>query len=192
MTTRKLHIGGAEARAGWEVLDVRAAPHVDHVGDALDLSRFADGTFAEVYASHVLEHFDYVDELPRVLAEWHRVLAPGGVLRLSVPDIDILAHLLLQRRALDVSQRFQVMRMIFGGHTHAHDHHRVGLNQEFTAAFLDRAGFVNLERVSRHGLFADTSETVVLGTPISLNIVAHKPAAPGGASMTAAQPEVMA
>lgn len=176
-TRRKLHIGGTEARAGWEVLDVRAGAHVDHVGDALDLSRFDDGTFAEIYASHVLEHFDYVEELPRVLAEWHRVLAPGGVLRLSVPDIDILAHLLLQRHVLDVNQRFQVMRMMFGGQTHAHDHHRVGLNQDFMAAFLDRAGFVNLQRVGRHGLFADTSETVVLGTPISLNINAYKPPA---------------
>ncbi len=177
-TPRKLHIGGAEARSGWEVLDVRKAAHVDHVGNALDLSRFADGTYAEVYASHVLEHFDYVDELPRVLDEWYRVLAPGGVLRVSVPDIDILSHLLLQRHVLDVNQRFQVMRMIFGGQTHAHDHHRVGLNQDFMAAFLDRAGFVNLQRVGRHGLFADTSETVVLGTPISLNINAHKPSAP--------------
>lgn len=186
MTQRKLHIGGAEARTGWEVFDVREAAHVDHVGDALDLSRFADGTFAEVYASHVLEHFDYVDELPRALAEWHRVLAPGGVLRVSVPDIDILAHLLLQRHVLDVNQRFQVMRMMFGGHTHAHDHHRVGLNQDFLAAFLDRAGFVNLQRVSRHGLFADTSETVVLGTPISLNINAHKVKAPVAAEITGA------
>lgn len=172
--TRRLHIGGAHARAGWEVLDVREAEHVDHVGDAVDLARFADGTFAELYASHVLEHFDYAEELPRVLAEWHRVLAPGGVLRLSVPDIDILAHLLLQRHLLDVNQRFQVMRMMFGGQTHAHDQHRVGLNQDFLAAYLTRAGFVDLKRVGRHGLFADTSETVVLGTPISLNIVAHK------------------
>ena len=189
---RKLHIGGAEARDGWEVLDVREAVHVDHVGNALDLSRFGEGTFAELYASHVLEHFDYAHELPQVLAEWFRVLAPGGVLRLSVPDIDILAHLLLQRHVLDINQRFQVMRMIFGGQTHAHDHHRVGLNQDFMAAFLARAGFVNLQRVSRHGLFADTSETVVLGTPISLNINAHKPAAPVPAAAAPVREEVCA
>ena len=97
------------------------------------------------------------------------------MLRLSVPDLDILAHLLLQRHALDVNQRFLVMRMMFGGHTHAHDHHRVGLNQEFLAAFLDRAGFVKLQRVTRHGLFADTSDAVVAGTPISLNLNARKP-----------------
>jgi predicted SAM-dependent methyltransferase len=176
MNPRRLHIGGAEARASWEVLDVRDGAHVDHVGNAKELSRFADGTFVEVYASHVLEHFDYMDELPRVLAEWFRVLAPGGVLRLSVPDVDILAHLLLQRHLLDVNQRFQVMRMIFGGQMHAHDYHRVGLNQEFLTAYLSRAGFVNMQRVHRHGLFVDASETVVLGTPISLNVVAHKPA----------------
>jgi predicted SAM-dependent methyltransferase len=181
---RRLHIGGAVARAGWEVFDVRPGEHVDHVGDARDLSRFADATFAELYASHVLEHFDYKDQLGAVLAEWHRVLEPGGVLRLSVPDIDILAHLLLQRHALDVNQRFQVMRMIFGGHTHDHDYHLVGLNQDFMAAFLDRAGFVRLQRVGRHGLFPDTSETLVLGTPISLNLNAYKPLPPAASAST--------
>jgi predicted ribonuclease YlaK len=99
---------------------------------------------------------------------------PGA--QVSVPDLDILAHLLLQRHQFDVNQRFQLMRMIFGGHTHEHDHHRVGLNQDFMAAYLDRAGFTQLQRVSRHALFSDTSETVVAGTPISLNLNAFKPA----------------
>lgn len=173
---RRLHIGGNEARPGWEILDVRPGPDVDHVGDAVDLRRFADGAFAEVYASHVLEHFDYVDALPAALAEWWRVLAPGGVLRLSVPDLDTLAHLLLQRRQLDVNQRFQVMRMLFGGHAHEHDHHRVGLNDEFIAAYLQRAGFARIERVARHGLFADASEITMVGVPISLNVNAYKQA----------------
>jgi predicted SAM-dependent methyltransferase len=183
---RRLHIGGQQRQPGWEVLDARPGPHVDHVGNALNLSRFADGSFCEVYASHVLEHFDYRGELFAALQEWHRVLAPGGVLRLSVPDLDILAHLMLQRHALSATQRFEVMRMIFGGHAHEHDYHRVGLNQDFMSAFLDRAGFVNMQRVRRHGLFDDTSETVVAGTPISLNLNAYKPAAPVAAHDTMA------
>ncbi len=173
---RRLHIGGRVKREGWEILDVNPGPHVDHVGNAIDLSRFADGTFAELYASHVLEHFDYKDALVAALREWHRVLAPGGVLRLSVPDIDILAHLLLQRHKLDANQRFQVMRMIFGGHVDAHDYHLVGLNQDFLAGFLTTAGFDRPKRVQRHGLFEDTSEMIVAGTPISLNVTASKPA----------------
>ncbi len=172
---RRLHIGGKEAKAGWEILDVRPAPHVDHVGDAASLRQFADASFDEIYASHVLEHFCYLNEVSPVLIEWHRVLKPGGVLRLSVPDLDILAHLLLQRHTLDVNQRFHVMRVLFGGHLHEHDHHRAGLNQEFLSAYLERAGFVDLQRVGRHGLFLDNSETVVVNTPISLNMNAFKP-----------------
>jgi len=173
---RKLHIGGKNPIAGWEILDINPGPHVDHVGNAIDLSRFEDGTFSELYASHVLEHFDYRDSLMAALREWLRVLAPSGVLRLSVPDIDILAHLLLQRQKLDVNQRFHVMRMIFGGHVDAHDYHLVGLNQDFLAEFLSAAGFEQLKRVSRHGLFSDTSDMVVAGLPISLNMTACKPA----------------
>jgi predicted SAM-dependent methyltransferase len=173
---RRLHIGGKEAKAGWEILNIFPGPGVDHVGDAVDLSRFADGSFTEVYASHVLEHFDYKEKLVAALREWHRVLAPGGVLRLSVPDLDILCHLLLQRHQLDVNQRFHVMRMIFGGHVDAHDYHLVGLNQDFLAGFLAAAGFTAMKRVSRHGLFRDTSDMVVAGTPISLNFTACKPA----------------
>ena len=45
---RRLHIGGREKRPGWEILNVNPAPDVDHLGNAIDLSRFADGSFAEV------------------------------------------------------------------------------------------------------------------------------------------------
>ncbi len=187
--TRKLHIGGRQPLPGWEILNITPAPGVDHVGDAIDLSRFADGTFDEVYGSHVLEHFDYKDRLLIALKEWRRVLAPGGRLRISVPDLDTLAHLLLQRHTLDVNQRWQVMRMIFGGHMDAHDYHLVGLNQEFLAGYLQAAGFARVERVSRHGLFADTSDMVFGGVPISLNVIAHNTVAAAAAPAPAAQPQ---
>jgi predicted SAM-dependent methyltransferase len=99
------------------------------------------------------------------------------VLRLSVPDLDILAHLFLQRHTLDIGQRFFVMRMIFGGHMHEHDHHRVGLNFEFMYSYLQQAGFVEMQRVGSHGLFNDSSEASVNAVPISLNMTAAAPAA---------------
>jgi predicted SAM-dependent methyltransferase len=66
---RKLHIGGKIKSAGWEVLNVIPGPHVDHVMNANNLSKFADNTFSEIYASHVLEHFDYKGELKNTLIE---------------------------------------------------------------------------------------------------------------------------
>jgi SAM-dependent methyltransferase len=56
----------------------------------LDLSRrfrFPDDTFECVYASHVLEHL-HPDVAEHCLSEVRRVLAPGGVVRLAVPDLD--------------------------------------------------------------------------------------------------------
>lgn len=49
--------------------------------DATSLS-FADASFDRVIAAHVLEHLYRPHE---VLAEWHRVLRPGGVLTLVLP-----------------------------------------------------------------------------------------------------------
>jgi predicted SAM-dependent methyltransferase len=63
---------------GWEVLNAVAGPHVDHLGNAEDLARFADASFDVLYASHVVEHLDYRDRLAATLREWNRVLAPGG------------------------------------------------------------------------------------------------------------------
>ena len=174
---RRLHIGGKQPQAGWEILNINAGVGVDHVGDAVRLSAFADGTFTEVYGSHVLEHFDYKDGLMLALREWRRVLAPGGTLRLSVPDLDVLASLVLDRQRLDLNHRWHVMRMIFGGHVDDHDYHLVGLNQEFLGALLLEAGFVEVQRVARHGIFADTSDMVFAGVCISLNMTARCPAA---------------
>ena len=47
---------------------------------------FADGFAGAIYGSHVLEHL-YLVEAERLLRECFRVLRPGGLLRLVVPDL---------------------------------------------------------------------------------------------------------
>ena len=174
---RRLHIGGTTASEIWEVLNAIPAPHVDHVCNANDLSQFSDCTFVEIYASHIVEHLDYKDELLATLKEWYRVLEPGGKLYISVPDLDILARLFIERNKLSTEERFSVMRMIFGGHVDEYDYHAVGLNDEFLAAYLNAAGFENLGIVKEggFGLFEDTSSMTFKGEFISLNMIAEKP-----------------
>jgi predicted SAM-dependent methyltransferase len=172
---RRLHIGGRIRTPGWEVLDAIPGPHVDHVGNAKDLRLFADGTFAEVYAAHVLEHFDYKDEIPPTLKEWHRVLEPGGLLHVSVPDLNVLARLFCDRQRLSPEDRFAVMRMIFGGHMDRYDYHLVGLYDELLVFFLGSAGFATVKPVADFGLFEDSSSFTVHGVKISLNVTAFKP-----------------
>jgi predicted SAM-dependent methyltransferase len=172
---RKLHIGGKVRAPGWEVLNAVPGPHVDHVGNANDLRSFADGTFAEVYASHVLEHFDYKDELQATLKEWHRVLEPGGLLHVSVPDLNVLARLFCDRQRLSAEDRYLVMMMIFGGHLDRYDYHLVGLYDELLVHYLGVAGFATAKPVADFGFFQDTSLLELQGVRISLNVTAFKP-----------------
>ena len=171
---RKLHIGGKEKKEGWEILDALEGSHVDHVCNAMDLSRFADETFAELYASHVVEHLDYKDLLESTLKEWFRVLKKGGKIYISVPDLDVLAKLFVSQE-LNGEERYHVMRMIFGGHIDAYDYHQVGLNLEFLSFFLQRAGFVQMRKQDQFGMFKDASCLAFKGTLISLNLTAEKP-----------------
>ncbi|MFO1320562.1 MAG: methyltransferase domain-containing protein [Burkholderiales bacterium] len=176
---RRLHIGGAVRAAGWEVLNANAGPHVDHVCNANDLSRFPDDTFVEIYASHVVEHFDYTRELQDTLTEWCRVLRPGGRVSISVPDMEILAEMFVLKEKYTPDDRFMIMRMLFGGHVDQYDYHVVGLNEEFLSMYLSASGFCNLKRVDFFGLFNDTSSLMFKGVPISLNMTAEKPRGAG-------------
>ena len=86
----KLHLGCWHRYIpGWVHVDLCDMPHIDYKTSVDDLSMFADGVAELIYASHVLEYFDRI-EAARVLAEWRRVLRPGGTLRLAVPDFDAL------------------------------------------------------------------------------------------------------
>lgn len=172
---RKLHIGGTTRAEGWEILNALEMPIVDHVGNANDLSRFANNTFSAIYASHIVEHLDYKDELLHALREWNRVLIPGGLVYISVPDLDVLAELILAKDRLTPDERFHVMRMLFGGHVDQYDYHVVGLNEVFLGSFLQAADFVAIERVEEFGLFGDTSSLRFKGRLISLNMIARKP-----------------
>jgi predicted SAM-dependent methyltransferase len=66
----------------------------------MNLSRplpFADGRFAAVYSSHLLEHL-YHDDALALLKECHRVLRHGGVCRAVVPDLEAMVARYLQAK----------------------------------------------------------------------------------------------
>jgi SAM-dependent methyltransferase len=75
----------------WLNFDVRPSSAKVH---PLDLRRslpLRDRSVDAVYHSHVLEHLPQRDGL-RLITECHRVLKPGGVLRVAVPDLEVIAR----------------------------------------------------------------------------------------------------
>lgn len=72
---------------GWVNQDVvgdDANMKVDLVCDAVKLP-YEDASVDFIYAGHLVEHF-YPDTLPAAIAEWKRVLKPGGKLVIVTPD----------------------------------------------------------------------------------------------------------
>jgi SAM-dependent methyltransferase len=72
-------------------LDIDPKMQPDILGTITDLSSVPDNSVDAVYSSHNLEHiYDY--EVPLALAEFKRVLKPGGLTWLVVPDMQLAAE----------------------------------------------------------------------------------------------------
>ena len=71
--------------------DIDPAVQPDVVGSMTDLSGYADASVDAVYSSHSLAHLP-PHETPLALAEFRRVLKPGGVAWIIVPDVQALAE----------------------------------------------------------------------------------------------------
>ncbi|MEO1440193.1 MAG: methyltransferase domain-containing protein, partial [Chloroflexota bacterium] len=89
----QLNLGcGFDIRAGWLNVDIenwkKKKPDAEGVLIAHDLRRplpLPEGCCAFVYSSHFWEHLDYQTGY-RMMQDVHRMLQPGGIFRVVVPD----------------------------------------------------------------------------------------------------------
>lgn len=83
---RYLEIGpGPRPIKDFESINVVWTSGVSYIANASKKLFFKNNSFDLIYSSHMLEHVVWY-EVEKVLQEWVRVLKPGGILELWVPD----------------------------------------------------------------------------------------------------------
>jgi predicted SAM-dependent methyltransferase len=83
---RKLDVGsGATHEEGYASIDITDAFNPDYVHDITQIPwPFEDASFDVLRCSHILEHIDR-SLLVAVMNEMHRILVPGGMLKIESP-----------------------------------------------------------------------------------------------------------
>jgi predicted SAM-dependent methyltransferase len=161
-------------------VDLLPAPYVDIVGPVERLP-MGDASAALIYASHVLEHFGR-HEYKAVLTEWYRVLEPGGILRLAVPDFAACAALYYESGLAD--RLSGLIGLLVGGQRDGYDFHKMVFDEESLRLDLLETGFTEVRRwdwrTTEHAGSDDYSQAYIPhlrkddGRLMSLNVEAVK------------------
>src|SRR5262249_45251050 len=92
-TTRKLQLGaGPTSLPGLLSTDVAPYSPTTVQLDATKRFPFENGVFDYIFTEHMIEHISW-GEGNRMLQECHRVLRPGGIIRIATPDLAVLLDL---------------------------------------------------------------------------------------------------
>jgi predicted SAM-dependent methyltransferase len=178
----RINIGsGAVPLPGFVNVDaLEDAPGVDVVADISERLPFEDASADTIYAAHILEHFA-TDAVPALLADWRRVLKPGGELLVAVPDLDVIARTLIDREGWFTPPHNPWLGAIYGGQKDEYDFHKTGFTAVWLAKLLDDAGFGDVRRVPRFeeiGINDASFSPLPFGRNVSLNMRAVAGAKP--------------
>jgi predicted SAM-dependent methyltransferase len=146
---RRLNWGcGEYPEPGWLNSDIKDSPGIDIVADVRAGLPLETDSIDYITSIHALPELPYPDLVP-ALTELRRVLKPGGVLRLALPDLDraIAAYQRGDHEYFDVPDadarsigaKF-VTQMTWYGYSHTL------FVYDFVEELLERAGFAQITR----------------------------------------------
>jgi SAM-dependent methyltransferase len=133
----KLNVGcGSKPQPEYLNVDERELEGVDLICDLRALP-FTNGSVAEIYAAHVIEHFTEADLKGKVLPAWHHLLKAGGRLRVAVPDAEAMSQGFVRG---DLA--FETLRTVtYGGQDYCGNFHYTMFSRDSLRVTLRDAGF---------------------------------------------------
>ena len=163
----------------WIHIDGGNYPHLDSK-DIINLP-YENNSIDLIYSSHVIEYFNR-DEVKDVLKKWYSKLKKGGVLRLAVPNFEVISKLYLEKNIpLKNFIGPLYVRMEMGDKT---IYHKTTYDFTELKSILNECNFLNVDyydwKNTEHSNFDDHSQAYIPhmdkenGTLISLNIEAVK------------------
>ncbi len=170
---------------GFIHVDLCDLPHINYKSEIDRLPFFVDESLELIYCSHALEYFDR-EKAREVLKEWWRVLEPGGILRLAVPDFQALINIYQKTGDLD-----RVLGPLYGKMSIDAEHgpltlyHKTTYDKVSLSNILEECGFIKPRiwdwRETEHANIDDHSQAYFphmqkdTGILLSLNLQANKP-----------------
>jgi len=127
-----LNIGGISPAEGWINVNVQYdnvlhnVENTDYIlRNMSDLYGFRDESVSILYSSHTLEHVSSTNgQVLKTLLEWKRVLRPGGMAMVAVPDLHMLAKLYIEDTFPPYVHE-GIAPIIYGGQRDQYDFHVV-------------------------------------------------------------------
>lgn len=146
---------------GWRELRLDINPKVkpDIIGSMTDMATVATASVDAVWSSHNVEHL-YAHEVTLALAEFYRVIKPGGFALITLPDLQKVAELVAADKLEDTAYvspagPITPLDMIYGhrpsiAQGNLFMAHRMGFTATTLERAMRRAGFGTV-RTQRQG-----------------------------------------
>ena len=154
---------GRSGKKGWVNIDACYSTNITLTCDCRGKLPLPNGCAKGIFTEHFLEHVDYEYEAPVLLREFKRILKPGGVVRIVVPDAEryLQAYCtegwgaLEQLRGLsnnhvdpyfqkEMRSKMEVINLVF----RQFKEHKFAYDYITLERVLSDAGFVQIERSS--------------------------------------------
>jgi predicted SAM-dependent methyltransferase len=139
-------------------LDIDPLAEPDVIGTMTDMSAVASESVDAVYSSHNIEHL-YPHEVPLALAEFLRVLKPGGFFVVTCPDLQSVCALIAEDKLTEAAYSSPAGPIapidILYGHRPAMANgnlfmaHRCGFTQKVLTGTLQSCGFKSVATMAR-------------------------------------------